>query len=195
MEILRSYIKGKRFFVENTKDLVFSFDQRSVLCYNKKGDIMKQKISFWLVILGIFCLDQGSKLILTRILSLKESIVVFPKFFSLTYVENKGGAFSILNGHIFFLIFIAFVALFLLYYFWKKEAKKDGFNFFGYTFLIGGTLGNLCDRLIHNYVIDFFHFQIGDYHFPIFNIGDIAIVLGVFFLFVAMVRGEIHARN
>ena len=60
---------------------------------------------------------------------------------------------------------------------------------------MGGILGNLVDRLIHEYVIDYLSFQIFEYHFPIFNLADTAIVIGIVLLTIDIVRSEIYDRR
>ena len=69
-------------------------------------------------------------------------------------------------------------------------------NTLAFGLLIGGILGNLLDRLIFGYVKDFLHFYIFDYSFPIFNISDIAIVIGIFLIIIAVLKGEeVNGRN
>ena len=68
-------------------------------------------------------------------------------------------------------------------------------NIFTYSMLIGGILGNLIDRIIRGYVIDYLDFNIIGYNFPIFNLADIAIVISAFLLIINMSRGDKNAKN
>ena len=71
-----------------------------------------------------------------------------------------------------------------------KLADIHDFDMFIYSLLLGGVLGNLLDRIIHGYVIDYISLNIFGYHFPIFNFADICIVLGVILLIYAVLKGE-----
>ena len=124
-------------------------------------------------------IDQIIKIFISNTMILNSSISVIDKFFSITYVQNLGAAFSILNGNRIFLIMIAIVALFIIYKFFIKDTILTKMNIFTYSILIGGILGNLIDRIIRGYVIDYLDFNIIGYNFPIFNIADIAVVIGV----------------
>ncbi len=82
------------------------------------------------------------------------------------------------------LIIISLVALVLVSYIIYKEKKLTLYKNIYYGFLIGGIVGNLLDRIIHGYVIDFLDFNIFGYNFPIFNLSDSFIVIGVLLIFI-----------
>ena len=148
---------------------------------------MKKKILF--VCLFTLAIDQLSKVIVTSFLSLKESVSVIGNFFKITYVYNEGAAWGMLNGKTFLLIIVSFGALFYL----SKEIikyKENKMNIWGLGLLLGGILGNLLDRILYGYVRDFLDFRIFGYDFPIFNIADSAILIGVALLIIANNRGE-----
>lgn len=140
-------------------------------------------------------LDQGSKIVITCLIGLGESVAVIPTFFHLTYVRNTGAAWSILEGSRIFLILISFFAIALVYWFMIKDKKIEKIEEIGYGVLLGGILGNLIDRVILGYVIDFFHFMFGSYSFPIFNIADIGIVIGTFIVIFIMIKEEFHGNK
>ena len=140
-------------------------------------------------------IDQIIKIFISNTMILNSSISVIDKFFSITYVQNLGAAFSILNGNRIFLIMIAIVALFIIYKFFIKDTILTKMNIFTYSILIGGILGNLIDRIIRGYVIDYLDFNIIGYNFPIFNLADIAIVISAFLLIINMSRGDKNAKN
>ena len=90
---------------------------------------------------------------------------------------------------------IAIIALFIIYKFFIKDTILTKMNIFTYSMLIGGILGNLIDRIIRGYVIDYLDFNIIGYNFPIFNLADIAIVISAFLLIINMSRGDKNAKN
>lgn len=136
------------------------------------------------------CLDQGIKKLITIYIGLGESVTLIPSFFHFTYVQNTGAAWSILEGSTIFLIFVSVVAIGLVYFFMIKDKKIEKIEEFGYGMLLGGIIGNLIDRVAFGYVIDFFHFKIGSYQFPIFNIADMGIVIGTFIIIVIMLKED-----
>jgi len=140
-------------------------------------------------------LDRGTKFLVTNLINLGESIKVIPSFFYLTYVRNTGAAWSILEGSRIFLIIASFIAIVLVYFFMIKDKKIEKIEEIGYGVLLGGILGNLLDRVIFGYVIDFFHFIFGSYQFPIFNIADIGIVIGTFIVIFIMLKEDFHGNK
>lgn len=140
---------------------------------------MKKK--FYLFTLLFFLIDLISKQIIINVIDLYNSVKIIPNFFYLTYVQNKGAAFSILeNKQILILLFTA-IALFFINKFLNNENIKK-FEMIIYSMITGGILGNLFDRLVFGYVIDFFDFRFGKYQYPIFNIADCFIVVGIILL-------------
>lgn len=141
------------------------------------------------------CLDQGIKKIITMSIGLGESIALIPSFFHFTYVRNTGAAWSILEGNRIFLILVSIVAIGLVYFFMIKDKKIEKIEEIGYGILLGGIVGNLIDRTIFGYVIDFLHFTFGGYQFPIFNIADIGIVIGTFIIVGIMLKEDMHGNS
>lgn len=135
-------------------------------------------------------IDQIIKIIVSNSLTLNKSIILIKDFFSLTYVRNDGAAFSILSGNRFFLIMIAFLTLFLIYFFFIENKNLSKIEIITYSLLIGGIIGNLIDRIIFGYVIDYLDFYIFNYNFPVFNFADICIVISVLFLILDILKGE-----
>ena len=97
----------------------------------------------------------------------------------LTYVQNRGVAFSLLQGNSmqFFFIAIALVAIGTLY--WRSRETGSPQLKASFGLVIGGALGNLFDRLGQGYVVDFVHFHLGGFDFPVFNVADMGITCGV----------------
>lgn len=145
-----------------------------------------KKISFVGVV--TLLIDIISKLLIINNLKLNTSIKIIEDIFSLTYVQNTGAAWSILSGNVNYLIIINVVLILLIIYFIKKNKKHNKYEELGYGLLLGGAFGNLLDRVIYGYVIDFLDFTIIDYHFPIFNIADSCIVIGIVILLLTSWR-------
>ena len=142
----------------------------------------------------IVIIDQVLKIVIDNILSINESIQVIPNVFYITKVYNTGAAWSLFEGSGILLIIIAIVAFFLLlkYQNYFMENKR---NILAFALIYGGLVGNLIDRVIYGYVIDYLHFFIFDYSFPVFNLADIAIVVGFLLVIIAIIKGEEHGSR
>ena len=151
------------------------------------------------LIITLVCVlvDQIIKLIISGTMGLGSSISVIPEFFSISYVENDGAAWSIFSGNRIFLIIISLFALILIYNYFIKIKNIKIIEFISYSVLIGGIIGNLWDRLKYGKVIDYLDFKIFGYNFPVFNFADICIVISVILLLIdALIdKGEKNAKN
>lgn len=145
----------------------------------------------------LLCIDQISKLLVVNLLTKTNSITIIKNFFYLTYINNDGAAFSILVGKRIFLILIAVLVIVMLIRYIKKNNIQNKLELVSISLIIGGSLGNLMDRVVRGYVIDFLDFKIFNYNFPIFNLADTFIVIGVFLLLLKEIRKEnnLDSRN
>ncbi|NLJ69887.1 MAG: signal peptidase II [Clostridiaceae bacterium] len=129
--------------------------------------------------LVIIVLDQLSKSWIINNLPLHESIPVINDFFSLFHIRNSGAAWGMLsnqNWGIYLLTAVSVVAsLYIYYLIYINDIKPVRITL---ALILGGSIGNLIDRIRFNNVVDFLSFTFGDYHFPTFNIADSAIVIG-----------------
>lgn len=156
------------------------------------GIIVNRKI---LIIASITLLiDQISKVIIEALINLNHEIILIPNFFSLHYINNYGAAWSIMDNQTPIIITISIIALIIIYRF-MYVFQINHRNNIAFGLLVGGLIGNLMDRWLFGYVRDFFDFHIFNYDYPIFNIADIAIVIGVGLLFYAILKGEDHREN
>jgi signal peptidase II len=137
----------------------------------------------------VMIFDQISKVAIYKTLPLYHSISVIPGFFSITHIQNPGGAFGFMANHssslrsLIFLV-ISAVALGLILYFYKNTPKTHSLLGTGFALIFGGALGNMIDRIRFGKVVDFLDFYVRDLHWPAFNIADSAISVGVaIFLF------------
>ena len=146
------------------------------------------------VAIVILIIDQLTKGLITSKLVVNESIQVVKNFFNITYSMNTGAAWSILNNHSYIIMFISIIALIILFRFMYlfDNNKRNNISF---GLIIGGTLGNLIDRIFNGYVIDFIDITIFKYKYPIFNIADMSIVIGILLLIYAIFKGEDKSDN
>lgn len=133
-------------------------------------------------------LDQASKYSIINYLN--KDIEVINNFFYLIYTKNNGAAFSILTGKRIFLIIITLLIIGSLIYYIIKNKISSKIEILAFSLIIGGSLGNLIDRVVRGYVVDFISVKIFGYHFPIFNIADSLICIGVFILLIIQFRKE-----
>ena len=134
----------------------------------------------WLSAVAFF-IDLLTKYIVVQNFELYESINVLPVF-NLTYVRNYGAAFSFLADHsgwqkYFFIILAIAVSAMLVYFLYKNKAAQKLQNS-AYALIIGGALANMADRSYHGFVVDFLDVYWREWHYPVFNIADIAISVG-----------------
>ncbi|MFC1708583.1 signal peptidase II [Candidatus Omnitrophota bacterium] len=138
------------------------------------------------ILVAIF--DQLSKILLSRVLTLNESIPVIRNFFHLTLIHNTGIAFGALKGNSRIILVVTIIGLGLIIYSLKKDilATKHPSNLktllvrkMAVGFIVGGALGNMIDRLRLGCVIDFLDFRI----WPVFNLADSFITIGAVILF------------
>lgn len=132
----------------------------------------------WLVI------DQVTKFWVQEGMSLGQSIPIIPNVFHLTYILNKGAVFGILANQRLFFLCIVIVLLAVLWYFRRYIVAGDAYTKLGTTLLVSGALGNAWDRYYLGAVVDFFDFRI----WPIFNVADIGICIGVVLLAIHVWR-------
>ena len=150
---------------------------------------MKNRQQIYNIVAIVFIIDQIIKIIIKHTMNLYQEISIIPNFFSLCYVKNTGAAFSILEDATLLLIVISIVFLLLIDKSIKKEEQNlSKLSIISLGMIIGGIFGNLIDRILYRSVIDYLSFSFGKYHFPIFNIADIGITVGVFILIIDMIR-------
>ena len=153
---------------------------------------MKKEI--FIISLIILILDQISKIIVNMYIKLNSSILIIRNFFYLRNVYNEGAAFSILEGNRLLFIIIGLISIYLIYSF-IKDFNNNKRNIIVFGLLLGGILGNLLDRIFLGYVRDFLDFYIFNYNFPVFNIADSAIFIGVVLLLMNMVKEKSNGSN
>lgn len=146
-----------------------------------------------IAIVVLVSLDQFVKYLTVTHLMIKP-IVLIENVFELTYVENKGAAWSILENQIWFFILMTFIILALIAYACYKKMIYTKLGQISLVLICAGAIGNLIDRITHGYVIDMFSFKL--INFPVFNVADICIVCGgILFVYYMMFQHDKYAEK
>lgn len=139
-----------------------------------------------LFVILLVVLDQASKIYLTLVNKTSPiDLEVIRGFFRITYTCNDGAAFSILKGKRVFFIIMTIIVVFLIVYYLLKN-KVYWVEKYSLLLIISGAVGNLIDRIMYGYVIDFLDFVIFGYDFPVFNIADSFITIGAIGLIISI---------
>ena len=135
-------------------------------------------------------LDQLTKwLVMTRMTEFQE-IPIIEGFFSIQFVYNPGAAFGILTNQRWLFVIVGIVALFLMFHYLRGPASRHWMSTLALGLLMGGTVGNLIDRIRAGEVVDFLLFYWRDYYFPNFNVADTCITVGVGLLLLHLLMME-----
>ena len=144
---------------------------------------LNNKINYFAIVLTFCSLDQFSKIYINLNLDklLNKDLLIF----TIEFVRNYGAAFNILSGSRLFLSFISLISTIILFYFIFIR-ENELINKYGLSFILAGSIGNGIDRILNGYVIDFI--KIKSIDFPVFNIADIVINVGVLILMISYFR-------
>lgn len=144
----------------------------------------------WLAAL-VIAVDLGTKAMATAMLSYGDPVPVIPMF-NLTLLHNTGAAFSFLadaaGWQRWFFVALALVVSVVLVYWLRNLQRQETVTAIAIVLILGGALGNVYDRVVHGYVVDFLHFYWQDWHFPAFNLADTAITIGAGLMILDMFR-------
>lgn len=144
------------------------------------------------IVVSLVSLDQYTKSIILNYFELYQSKTIIDGFFSLTYVQNFGAGFSIMqNARTTFLIITPICLVGFTYLFIKSNDKLSKTAL---LLMISGTIGNFIDRIVRIYVVDFLDFIIFGWDFPIFNVADIFLTIGVCLYIIALIKEEKDAN-
>ncbi len=131
---------------------------------------------------AVLILDQVTKFAAASLLSIQQRLTIIPGFFHLTYMENRGAAWSMLEGKMWFFYIVTVVALIAMILFYRNQDRSNVLVQTALVLMMAGTVGNFIDRLCFQYVRDFLDFILLGYDFPVFNIADSALCIGVFLI-------------
>ncbi len=147
-------------------------------------------ILYFVGVVLLFAVDQLSKLAVISLIKPTATVPIWNKVFHLTYLENRGAAFGILQNKfgLFFIITIL-VVVFITAFLIRKRPKSLHLNV-ALTLLVGGALGNFADRMLRGFVVDFLDFRL--IHFPVFNLADCFVVVGAILLawYIVFIDGK-----
>jgi len=158
------------------------------------GGFWKRRGLFVCALTAAFLLlaDQFSKILITTLYALHESTPVIPELFSVTYVRNRGAAWGMFAGHGWFLLVVAVLAVAAIVRFYRYLTEGYAERELALFMILSGVAGNSIDRLWRGEVVDFLdvHYKTV-WHYPVFNIADIAICTGVgLFVLSGLLRGD-----
>ena len=151
---------------------------------------------YYLIALIAFLVDQGTKYLIASRLEIGEEIPVIGHFFVITSSRNQGAAFGILQGDRWFFIVIT-VAVVLGIVWYMERIRKNGSKLLpvALSLVLGGAIGNFLDRAVTAEVVDFLQLTFGTYIFPIFNVADSCIVVGVALIILDTLLDSKKAKN
>lgn len=138
----------------------------------------------FIIAILVIAADFYTKYLVYTRMALHETIELPVKFIQLTYVQNFGGAFGIFQHQKLFFIAAAFVAVTCVLYFFEDIKELGKLSFLSASLIFGGAIGNLIDRIRFGYVVDFLDLR----WWPVFNVADIALTIGVALLFIEVIR-------
>ncbi|MGF7046176.1 signal peptidase II [Paenibacillus sp. DS2015] len=140
---------------------------------------------YYIIAFIAFLVDQGTKYLIATRMELREQIPVIGDFFLITSHRNRGAAFGILQDQRwFFIVITTIVVLAIIWYLQKVMHSKNKLLPLALSLVLGGAVGNFLDRMLAGEVVDFLQFNFGSYTFPIFNVADSCIVVGVALIIV-----------
>ncbi|MCS6874848.1 MAG: signal peptidase II [Pyrinomonadaceae bacterium] len=157
------------------------------------------KLAYLFIAFAVFMIDQTTKAWAIRRLRLGQDLEVIPGLLNFSYAQNTGVAFSMLDDYgetgRWALSSVGILAgILVLYYFWRVPRSND--RLLGaLALLLGGIAGNVTDRIRFGFVIDFIDFYIGSWHYPTFNVADMAIVTGAGLLIIEMYFSKKDKQN
>ncbi|MBK9163542.1 MAG: signal peptidase II [Acidobacteria bacterium] len=149
------------------------------------------KLAYLVITGGVFLVDQTTKAWAVSRLRFGDDISVIPGFLNFAYAQNTGVAFSMFDDYgdpgRWGLSAVAIVAgVLVLFYFWRTP-RSDDRVLGALALLLAGIIGNVTDRVRLGFVVDFIDVQFGSWHYPTFNVADMAIVIGAGLLILDMV--------
>ena len=144
----------------------------------------------YILALVIIAIDQWTKWLIVKSMEIGDSIPVIENVLHITSHRNRGAAWGMLEGQFWLFYIITAVVVVGIIYFMQTDAKNKPLMRIALATLLGGAIGNFIDRLFRGEVVDFVQVFIGSYRFPIFNVADAALTIGVVMLLIAMMQDE-----
>ncbi|WP_066194090.1 MULTISPECIES: signal peptidase II [Gracilibacillus] len=149
----------------------------------------------YIIALAIILIDQVTKWLVVVNMEIGERIPFIESFFYITSHRNQGAAWGILQGKMTFFYIITTVVVGFIIFYIQKYAKDNRFLAIALALILGGAIGNFIDRLFRKEVVDFFDVYLGSYNYPIFNIADASLVIGVITIFILTIWEERNKKK
>lgn len=152
-------------------------------------------VKYYIITLLIVLLDQATKWTVALNMNLYESIQVIPGFFWITSHRNSGAAWGILEGQMWLFYIVTVIVIGILIYYMQLYKDSYPWLMIGFASILGGAIGNFIDRIFLQEVIDFIDLNIFGYDFPIFNVADSALTVGVILVIIMMLIDEMKNKG
>ncbi|MFJ7746964.1 signal peptidase II [Peribacillus sp. NPDC097295] len=150
---------------------------------------------YYLIALLVIAFDQLTKWMIVKKMEYGESIEIIENLLYITSHRNRGAAWGILQGQMWFFYIITIAVIIGVVYYIQKMAKTSRLLGVSLGLMLGGAIGNFIDRIVRQEVVDFVHTYIFSYSFPVFNIADAALSIGVVLLVIHMFLEEKNAKE
>jgi len=145
------------------------------------------KMIYYVIALFVIAIDQISKWLIVKNMELGTSIPIIDNVLYITSHRNRGAAWGILENKMWFFYIITVVFVVFIVFYMKKYAKTDKLLGISLGLILGGAIGNFIDRVFRQEVVDFIHVYIFSYNYPVFNIADSALCIGVVLIIIQTV--------
>ncbi|AOM12539.1 MULTISPECIES: lipoprotein signal peptidase LspA [Bacillus cereus group] len=139
---------------------------------------------YYVIALFVIAIDQISKWLIVKNMELGTSIPIIDNVLYITSHRNRGAAWGILENKMWFFYIITVVFVVFIVFYMKKYAKTDKLLGISLGLIFGGAIGNFIDRVFRQEVVDFIHVYIFSYNYPVFNIADSALCIGVVLIII-----------
>ena len=146
----------------------------------------------------LFFFDQLTKFLILKNFELGDQKTIIPDFFNLVRVHNTGialGKFNDSDGSNIIFTIISLLAFSGIIFFWVRGYFPGKLNQFAVSLITAGVAGNVTDRILHGYVVDFLDFYVGNSHWPSFNIADSCICIAASLIFISAFQKEEQTEN
>ncbi|EEK49239.1 Lipoprotein signal peptidase [Bacillus cereus ATCC 10876] len=144
----------------------------------------EMKMIYYVIALFVIAIDQISKWLIVKNMELGTSIPIIDNVLYITSHRNRGAAWGILENKMWFFYIITVVFVVFIVFYMKKYAKTDKLLGISLSLILGGAIGNFIDRVFRQEVVDFIHVYIFSYNYPVFNIADSALCIGVVLIII-----------
>ncbi|KHE73040.1 signal peptidase II [Halobacillus sp. BBL2006] len=145
---------------------------------------------YYLIAIAVIILDQLTKWLVVSNMQIGESIPIIENFFYLTSHRNQGAAWGILQGQMWFFYIITIIVIGVVVYYIQQYGKESKLAGAALSLILAGAIGNFIDRVLRKEVVDFADTYIFTYDFPIFNVADSSLVIGVILVMIATFLDE-----